>query len=82
MADTTDLVIRTPTFSDFEAAEDTINHIEVDSLLVQHQSPSKPIPAHIWEVHRPVIEKLYIDNGLKLSEVRDLMKRHYGFIAA
>ena len=82
MVNTMDLVAKTPTYSDFEAVEDALMYMGDDNLAVRYRSPSKAIPMHVWDAHRPVIEKLYIEDGLKLSEVCDFMERNYGFLAA
>ena len=47
----------------------------------QVQSRAKTIPRLTWEQFRPVIEKLYIDEERKLSDVTQIMSQKYGFLA-
>ena len=42
--------------------------------------PNVPINEK-WELLRPTIERLYIDQNLKLSEVINAVKSQYGFDA-
>jgi hypothetical protein len=34
-----------------------------------------------WAVHRTTISRLYLDEGKDVREVRDIMKREFGFEA-
>ena len=34
-----------------------------------------------WEVLKPVIRQLYVDENQKLSDLIDFMRREYGFVA-
>ena len=77
-----DPLIRTPTFSDFEAAQDVMDYIDDERPQVQFQDRARPIPKDVWEAKRPVIEKLYIEDGLKLSQVREFMLLNHAFVAA
>lgn len=49
------------------------------------QGPPNPLPNvpinEKWELLRPTIERLYIDEKLKLPKVIDAVKAQYGFDA-
>lgn len=34
---------------------------------------------HQWATHKPMIKKLYVDEGRTLHDVREIMKRDFGF---
>lgn len=34
---------------------------------------------HQWATHKPMIKKLYVDEGRTLHDVMEIMKRDFGF---
>lgn len=42
---------------------------------------TKAIPLSTWEYFRPVIEKLYVEEELRLSDVSEIMAQQHGFCA-
>ena len=42
---------------------------------------TKAIPLSTWENFRPVIEKLYVEEELRLSDVSEIMAQQHGFCA-
>lgn len=42
----------------------------------------RPRRSEDWQEYRPVIEKLYRDDQLKLRDVKRIMEREYHFVAS
>jgi hypothetical protein len=45
------------------------------------RTTKKRISDEEWQIHKDNIERLYLDEGRDVREVRDTMKRDYGFDA-
>ena len=52
---------------------------EIDAAMLR--TKAKVIPQATWNHFRPFIEKLYVDDGLKLNEVHKVMALRHSFVA-
>ena len=55
--------------------------VQLPADCEQLLSRAKTIPRLTWEQFRLVIEKLYIDEERKLSDVTQIMSQKHGFLA-
>lgn len=44
--------------------------------------PFRPRSSEDWQPYRPIILNLYINDQLKLKDVKEIMERDYGFVAS
>ena len=56
--------------------------LDDDDGQVQVQLPADLPFDQKWDVLKPVIKRLYIDQDRKLTDVMEIMNAEYGFVAA
>jgi hypothetical protein len=63
--------------------EDLTSSISSAAQNTPHATPprAKIIPKAEWERYRPIIEKLYVAQGLTLSTTREILAEDHGFVA-
>jgi hypothetical protein len=60
---------------------ETVYTMDANSVAELRASLAKVPYQARWELLKPTIKRLYIDEGRRLADVADIIKKEYGFVA-